>query len=122
MIAHGFSAADIEAARRAKGKTFFPVQVEGFDRRDTVFEVIGLKEPPSFGHAINYRLTILSAPPTHHDPKLESDAQAFVQTQLDCHVLSRESGDNDDASSRPFAHFLDIVKKRIEEAHDDGAH
>lgn len=121
MAAHGFYAADVETPRRAKGKKFFPIQVEGFNEKSMVIEMIGLKEPPSLGHAINYRLSILSRPPTNRDPELESDARTFVQTQLGCSVLSAETGNNDDASSGQFAHYFDVVKKRVEEARNDSA-
>jgi len=113
-----FTVADTEASRRTKGKHFFPFQVEGYNPRHVVVEVIGLREPPSLGHAINYRLTILSPPPTSHDRGLEYAAKQLVPI-LGCKVGSIETGENDDASSKQFARFFQVVKERVEEARND---
>lgn len=113
MSAHGFSGADLEAAREKSGKHFFPLQVDGVDAHRSIFEVIGLKEPPSYGSKVDYRLTILSAPPTTHDPKLESQAQDFLETGLGCRIASIENGTNNDASTRQFDLVYDEVERRL---------
>jgi hypothetical protein len=113
MGSHGFAAADTESSRRKRGKAFFPLQVDGIDQRHKIFEVIGLKEPPSYGHAVHYRLTILSPPPTSHDPKLESAAQDFLETALGCRIASIANGTNKDASTRQFDLVYDEVLRRL---------
>jgi hypothetical protein len=114
MTAHGFSGADVEAEREAKGKHFFPLQIDGVDSHRSIFEVIGLKEPPSYGSKVDYRLTILSAPPTTHDPKLESQAQDFLESGLGCRIASIENGTNTDASARQFDLVYDEVERRLD--------
>jgi hypothetical protein len=113
MTTHGFTGTDVEAARERKGKHFFPLQVDGVDSHRAIFEVIGLKEPPSYGSKVDYRLTILSAPPTTHDPKLESEAQDFLEGGLGCRIASIENGTNNDASTQQFDLVYDEVEHRL---------
>jgi hypothetical protein len=113
MASHGFSATDVESGRERNGKHFFPLQIDGIDSRREILEVIGLREPPSYGNAINYRLTILSPPPTAHDPKLQAQAQDFLEIGLGCRIASIANGTNTDASTRQFNLVYDEVRRRL---------
>jgi len=91
LSARGFTSFDEEQARRKKGKTFFALQLDAYDRRREMFEIIGLKKPESYGSGIDYRLTITSPPPTSHDRALEDAAVRLVRDTLRCqlHAVGR---------------------------------
>ena len=110
---HGFTSLDLEAARRKKGDTFFPLQIDAFDRRRIMIEVIGLKKPRSYGSGVDYRLTITSPPPTRHDQALESDAVQFVRGTLRCQVHDVGRFDNDVNAVKLFDSVLADVQRRM---------
>lgn len=117
LSAHGFSSIDEEQARHRKGRTFFPLQIDAFDRRRVLIEVIGLKKPKSYGSGIDYRLTITSPPPTLHDQALESDAVSLVRGTLRCdlHAVSRFENGRD--SLELFNAIFEDEQRRMRAAH-----
>ncbi len=86
LSSRGFSSFNEEKARRRVGKTFFPLQIDAYDRRRVMVEVIGLRKPSSYGNGVNYRLTITSPPPTLHDRALEDAAVDLVRDALRCEI------------------------------------
>jgi hypothetical protein len=115
MAAHHFSAFDEESARRRHGKAFFPLQIEGYDNRSVMLDVIGLRKPKSYGSGVDYRLTITSPPPTHHDTTLESNALQFVRITLGCEVHDVRRFENDAGSVSLFKSIFEDVQGRIHE-------
>jgi hypothetical protein len=115
LSAHGFSSVDEEETRRKQGKTFFPLQIDAYDRRRVMIEVIGLRKPKSYGSGVDYRLTITSPPPTRHDNVLEDDAVKLVRDTLRCqlHMVSRFENGAD--SVRLFDAVFEDEQRRMRE-------
>jgi hypothetical protein len=111
----GFTAFDEEVARRRREAGFFPLQIDGYNSRQWMLDFIGLQEPPSRGRGINYRLTIMSPPPTVHHDALERAALEFVRESLHCRIQSASTYDNGLESSAMFARVFAEEQRRIAE-------
>ena len=112
---HAFSVVNEEQARREHEKGFFPLKIDSYDARKRMFDVIGLREPPSRGGGIHYRLTILGPPPTVHDRVLEHDALALVRDTLQCRVELARSFNNGTEATVLFERIFKDEKRRIAE-------
>ena len=118
LSVHSFTSLDLEAARRMKGNIFFPLQIDAFDRRRTVIEVIGLRKPRSYGSGVDYRLTITGPPPTRHDDRLESDAARFVHDTLGCQVRDVRRFENDANAAALFDSAFSDLQRRMRPRRD----
>jgi hypothetical protein len=110
---HGFSSFNEERARRRHERGFFPLQIDGYDSARRMLDVIGLKQPPSFGGHVNYRLTLTSPPPTRHDATLEHAAVDLVHGELGCVVNSVRTFENDADSASMFDRVYAEEQSRI---------
>jgi hypothetical protein len=112
---HAFSVVNEERARREHEKGFFPLKIDSYDTRRRMLDVIGLREPPSHGGGIHYRLTILGPPPTVHDPALERAALDLVRDALHCRVEFSRSFDNGPEATILFERIFKDEQRRIVE-------
>jgi hypothetical protein len=112
---NGFVAFDEERARRERERQFFPLEIDGFNPQRRMLDAIGLKEPPSRGHRVNYKLTLTSPPPTAHDAVLERAAVKFVRDTLRCQVSSVKVYDNGRDSLGLFNRLFADEQRRIVE-------
>jgi hypothetical protein len=112
---HGFRAFNEEEARRRAGHSFFPLEIDAFDIQRRMLDVIGLREPPSRGGAVHYRLTILSPPPTVHDQALEHAGLGLVRDGLRCRVDSARANDNGSEATAMFEGIFRDEQRRIAE-------
>ncbi len=113
LTAQGFTHFNEERARRGREKGFFPLQIDGYNSRRWMLDLVGLKVPPSHGGRVNYRLTITSPPPTRHDAALERAAERFVRATLECRVQSLRMHDNGADSISMFDHVFAEEQRRI---------
>lgn len=113
--ARGFRPFDEEHARRQRERGFFPLEIDSYDVRKRMLDVIGLREPPSHGNTIHYRLTILGPPPTVHDHMLESAALGLVRNRLRCQIETVGTNDNDRLASHLFDRIFADQQRRIAE-------
>jgi hypothetical protein len=113
--AQGFRPFNEEHARRKREQGFFPLEIDSYDTRKRMLDVIGLREPPSRGNTVHYRLTILGPPPTVHDHLLESAALGFVRNGLRCQIQTIGTNDNDREASRLFDRIFTDQQRRIGE-------
>ena len=109
---HGFRAFDEEGPREKRGHHFFVLEVDGYDPRRRMFEVIGLRQPASYGSGVLYRLTITSPPPTHQDGRIEKDARNFAERTLHCRVTSASHFENGSESTELFRSVFQQVLRR----------
>jgi hypothetical protein len=112
---HGFRSFDEEGARRRTGRAFFPLEIDAFDVQRRMLDVIGLREPPSRGSVVHYRLTVLSPPPTVHDEALEHAALSLVREGLQCRIDSARANDNDSRAAAMFEGIFREEQRRIAE-------
>jgi len=113
MGARGFFWFDEEGARRRGGSSFYAMQIDSYDRGRRMLDVIGLREPPSFGGRVSYRLTITGPPPTGHDARLESAAEQFVRHTMECNVVSVHRYENSEESGVFFNTVFADEQRRI---------
>jgi hypothetical protein len=110
---NGFVAFNEERARRKRQREYFPLQIDGFSRKRRTLNAIGLQEPQSRGHRVNYKLMLTSPPPTAHDAVLEAAAAKFVHDTLHCHIRSTKTNDNGRESLALFNRFFADEQRRI---------
>jgi hypothetical protein len=113
--ARGFRPFNEEHARRQLEQGFFPLEIDSYDLRRRMLDVIGLREPPSHGNSVHYRLTILGPPPTVHDHMLESAALGLVRNGLRCQIETIGTNDNDREASHLFDRIFVDQQRRIAE-------
>lgn len=101
-----FMAVDQETPRGREGVHYFPLQIDAYDSHRVVVGFVGLSEPPSRSAGINYQLTVLGPPPTHHDVQLQRDLVAFVRNALRCSIARIQSSENSIQSSAQFNRFF----------------
>ena len=118
MQNHGFKFFDEEGAREKRGHSFFVLQVDGRDPRRVMLNVIGLRQPPSYGGGVAYKLTITGPPPSQHDARLEQDSRSFVSKTLECQIWSAERYDNGPESAGMFESVYGDELRRIRELGD----
>lgn len=94
MRVHGFSTFDEESAREKHGPPFFPLQIDGYDAQHVMFDVIGLRQPQSYGSHVLYHLTITGPPPSRHHDGLEKAARELVDKKLSCKIFGYQRHDN----------------------------
>jgi len=116
LLARGFTARDIEQSRRNEGRRFFPLQIDAYDRRRVMVELIGLQKPESYGSGVDFRLTITSPPPTVHDATLEDDALRLVQDGLHCKVHAVRRFENGPDSIALFNIVYEDERRRMRNA------
>lgn len=116
LSTHGFSSVDEERARHREGKAFFALQIDAFDRRRVMIEVIGLQKPKSYGSGVDYRLTITSPPPTMHDRVLEADAVSLVRDILRCQLHAVNRFENAPESITLFNAIFEDLQRRMHTA------
>ena len=99
LTERNFVVANEERLRRQFNLGFFPMEIEGYDRRRWSVHFIGLI-PQTPDAAITYHADVNSPPPTKHDSVLEDAVIELISQTLKCKItsLNRSSNPHDAAA------------------------